>query len=348
MRFPNHVSVIWDVTGFLDWVPALIAVHHHIYTAPPPVLLVPVPMGASMELPSIIAHPPGAVTGTHKLTSSVYHNHVWFALEGHDLGHLLVHICLPPAMPGPCTQMPLNLAFSSRKAKFAAGEVKANGKAVACCTIFDLAVIPTPMLICGAMPVPSAGCGTSVAFNSLLVGMSGWDLVAGYVDVIVSIIQSTIMNAGPVEAGSMMDGLGINPVPELGPLAGGAVRLLGQLLGDYHGDASGGYSPVDGPLGGDGATITRDGDTGDVTIDRTTTVQAGGLVGGSFTDRQIVHSDGSVTHQEVTTGSMIGGGQIENTRTIASNAPASQQPREGTTTTGPNLPWSEGTGVPFL
>lgn len=350
MRFPNHISVIWDLVCLADWSPGGIpSLHGHMFTPPPPAPPLPVvkvPLSPSVEIPVPIAYHPAALLGDHKLTSTVYHRSVWFALDGHDCGHGIIHICVPllPLLL-PCGEMPLNILFSSRKAKFTAGEVKANGAAVACCTMIDLAVVPTPMMVCGVIPLPIVGTGTAVAFNSVLVGMHWIDLVAGWVDVIVSMYFSVLLN-GVVELESWMEGLGVSPIPNFGAMAGSLVRFRGQEFAGYHGDAQLGYSPISGPLGGVGVSLTRDGATGDITAESTVGVQAGGLAGVQRTSRVTRRADGTVVEQESVTGTTLGGGRYERGQERTNGGDWTSMPTTGDS--GPSLPWSEGAEVPFL
>jgi hypothetical protein len=245
--------------------------------------------------------------------------------------------------------MALDIAFSSRKAKFSAGEVKADKAAIACCTMLDLGIVPTPMMVCGALSLPIAGTGTAVAFNSLIVGMHWIDLVAGWVDVYLSMAQGVILSAAGVSFGNIASGLGVNPIPDVGANAGGMVRLMGQLGADYHGDAQLGYSPVQGPLGGGGVTVTRDGASGDVTLQATRGGQLGGLAGVQQSDQLIYHAaDGSIEERQSVTGTTIGGGQAERGRTRTNGGEWQQMDSSGDSDSGPSLPWSEGTEVPFL
>lgn len=346
-RYSKHVSVIWDVTGMFDWVPVLASCHHHLYANVEPVPpVIPQPFGLSVEAPSIIAHPPGFLLGDNKLTATVYHNHVWFAIDGHDLGHMLMHLCVPPTSPGPCTLMEFNILLSSRKAKFTAGEVKADGKAVACCTMIE-PLSPsavTPMMVCGAVPVPIAGCGMSVALNSLLVGMHPIDLVAGWVDVLATMIQSAVMSAvSPIEKGEF-DAIGFQPMPDGGSIFGNDIRFLGQQYYGYHGDGVLEYKPFGGPMGEGGVSVTRDGATGDIITERAEQVRLGGIGGVQHSSRTIYHPDGTVEDQEIDGVSWAGGGQSTTTRRRTDGGAWETQNTESSA----SLPWSEGTDVPFL
>jgi hypothetical protein len=281
--------------------------------------------------------------GDHKLTSTVYHNHVWFALDGHNLGMGMMHVCAPPAMPGPCTMMPINILMSSRKAKFKAGEVKANGKPVACCTMIEPSSpgAITPMMVCGAIPVPTAGCGMSVALNSLVVGMDWTDLLAGWADIVVSMVQAAItsaMSGGTLEAGEF-EAVGFEPIPDFGGLAGAGVRQLGQAYGGHRGDVEYEYKPIGGPFVEAGVTRTIDGETGDVTAEEFGQVGAGGIVRGRGSRSEVLHRDGSRESEY--------GGSVQG----AGGAERRVRRRDGeweSESTGSSLPWSDDVDVPFL
>lgn len=267
MRFGNHVSVVWDITAFLDYVGAQPAVHNHLLLTASPPFLIPKPLSLSVEAPVPILWPPGFLLGANKLTSSVYHNHVWFGLEKHDCGPMIFHLSVDPPVD---LLMPVHLISSSRKAKFKAGEVKANGAAVACMTMIDpSAIVPTPLLVCGDIPSPTSGTGSAVWLNSLLVGMHLADLIMGWVDTLVSMVFATLKAAaggqGAVEFSPGTYGLAdVSVMPDLGALAGALVGLAFQEWGGYRGDVGFEYKPVGGHLFEVGVGISRDGDSHDV------------------------------------------------------------------------------------
>lgn len=346
-RFSKHVSVVWDLTCAFDYVPALPACHSHIYLAAPPPAVVPMAFGLSVEQPAIIAHPQGFLLGDNKLTSTVYHNHVWFALGGHDLGKMLMHVCVPPLAPGSCTLMTMDILLSSRKAKFTAGEVKADGVAVACCTMIepDSPAAVTPMMICGTVPVPAAGCGTSVHLNSLLVGMSFVDLIAGWVDVLITVILSLSDPFGARD--KVLAALGFSLGPDFGDLAGNLIRLEGQYLGAYHGDATFDYKPFGGPFVEFSESVTFDGASGDVIRQTAGSVGVGGVGRVQSAERSVWRSDGTGYH-EISSG-FTGLAGAQDSRTIRSDDGVDGTYREvDRVSRGPSLPWSEGTEVPFL
>lgn len=260
MRFANRVSLTYDVAAFLDVIPAVPAIHNHLIVVPPPVFVLPKPMGLSVEQAVLMMWPFGVITGAHKFTSSVYHNGTWFALEGHDVGPMILHISVEPSFD---LLMPVHFLRASRKAKFKAGEVKANQKAVACCTMLVDVPAVTPMATCGDIEVPNTGTGSSVFSSSLLVGMHWIDLVMGWVDVIVSAIQSIVTSSASFGLSSVApDTIGLKPIPSFGSLAAALVGFAGQEFFGYRGDVAFSYKPVRGPLGEVGITMTQDGSTG--------------------------------------------------------------------------------------
>lgn len=266
MRFPNHVSVVWDLTAFLDYIGAQPSVHNHLLLTAAPPFFVPKPLSLSVEAPVPVMWPPGFLLGANKLTSTVYHNHVWFGLEKHDCGPLIFHLSIDPPVD---LLMPIHLLSSSRKAKFRAGEVKANGAAVACMTMVDWAVVPTPLLVCGDIPSPTSGTGSAFWLNSLMVGMHTADLVMGWVDTLVTMVLSALRAAaGGKDAVNFDPGsyglLDVSPIPDFGALAAALVGIAFQDLGGYRGDVGFEYKPVGGHLGEVGVGISRDGDSREV------------------------------------------------------------------------------------
>ena len=294
MRFENHVSLVWDVSTFLDVVPITPSCHNHLVLMPPGVP-VPKPLGLSIEMASVMAHPPGLVTGAHEFTSTVYHNHVWFALEGHDLGPVIMHVSVEPSID---LLMPMHILKASRKAKFKAGEVKANGKPVACCTMIVDAPAVTPMMACGDVPMPVCGTGTALLGSSLIVGMHWIDMAMGWADIAVSMLAAFLTNG--ISAGSPSPTLGESDLmPEFGGLVSALIASAGQEFAGYHGDASWSYNPVQGALADVGITVTDDGATG------TRSVTASGRLGTSgenvnveagFTDHRGDHENPTDTY----------------------------------------------------
>lgn len=273
MRFPNHVSITRDITMMYDLIPIIATVHQQLLVTPP--VLTPVPMGPYVESPAPIWWIPGYVTGKHELTTTVFHNHLTIAQEGHDLGMMLIHVAIPPND----LLIPVNMLASSREAKFEASEVIANGKPIACCTMIDWAVLPTPMKACSLIPAYHVGCGMSLLLNSVIVGMSVTDMIAGYVSAILDLVLSLLDIPEPlsslVEFGQA----------QVGPL----IRLAGQEFGasgdaEFSIDLGGGLELTVGRSGTDhrwsgGAEVTRGGDIANVHAGVTVTEGAPGSDG---------------------------------------------------------------------
>ena len=152
---------------------------------PPPMPATPLsPAACAIELPVPAFWPPGAALGSNKFTTTVFHSHMTFCLEGHDCGKFIPHIQVLPAINNmlTLTQIPL----SSRKANFSASTVKADGAAPACMTMISWP--PTPMTYCAdPMGMPFAGAETS-HINSVVVGMTIWDWLAGAVAIVANML----------------------------------------------------------------------------------------------------------------------------------------------------------------
>ncbi|HJL14107.1 MAG TPA: hypothetical protein RMH99_00555 [Sandaracinaceae bacterium LLY-WYZ-13_1] len=217
----NHVSVSRDITGFLDWVPVIPTAHQYLSGT----TAIPLPMIPNIELPAPIYWPPGILMGQSKLTDTVFHKSWAIALDGHNIGSMLAHI--PSAMDDVLT--PGHIVLSARKSSFSAGEVKANGKPIAACTIIDIGVMPTPMKQCDLLPTPTTGTGISTVMNDLIVGMHWVDYVAGVLSMLADHVLATLTQevggTGPLQ---MPNALQVVPF---------LVRLAGQEYFGYAGDA---------------------------------------------------------------------------------------------------------------
>lgn len=346
MRFPNHVSIARDIATMFDYAPmGCLGVHDHVVLVASPAGPVPVPQPRvpSLEIPVTILWPPGYACGVNRLTSTVYHNNLWIALREHDCGPNILHLCL--AAPPPCIVFPKHIIDSSRKAKFDAGEVKANGRGIACCTMFDLAVVPTPMMVCGSVPLPAAGTGTAVLFNSLIVGMHLVDLLAGWADTLISILQTVLSSS--VELGKLMAMPSPLPkerlVPEFGSLVAGLIRFAGQAGGSYHGDAWLEYKPLRGLLGQVKISVRRDGASGSVT---------GGVEGRAGTRTSNVHAGvhhtrtntGSGLHDDVGVSTPVWEGEANFVEPTSASGPARAGEWDASSD---GAPWPPMTGNPF-
>jgi len=223
MRFPNHVTVSTDFIGFWDAAPIIPTTHPYCGPTPPFTL----PIVPFIETTTTMWWPPGALLGKNKFASDVYHNNDMIAQEGHDVGPLVPHV-----YSSPCDNVHLIIETikSSRKGNFAAGEVKANGKPIGCFTMIDLAIIPTPMTPCSVVPMPLCGTGgTACLTNEVIVGMHFIDMLAGWFELVVSSLFSLLK----LGLGDDMPSWAPNP----SALIGGLIRMAGQEVAGYHGDA---------------------------------------------------------------------------------------------------------------
>ncbi len=236
--------------------------HDYFPAGPCPPLPLPSPIGMAFDLPTTVWWPGGAALGKNKLTETVKHNEWSFALEGHDVGPLIVHVQIAPHPANALTV--LHILKSKRKANFSAGEVKAEGKPVGHLLALNPGLVPTPMSVCGKPISPPTGCTAIMsAFNDLLIGVHPVDLAAGWVSIAVGLVLDLAKSAagtpgsGWEEAGKELgnwasdllgDPFGDPPssgMPGSGKfvrsnapsVAAGLIRLAGQELFDYHGDA---------------------------------------------------------------------------------------------------------------
>jgi hypothetical protein len=107
--------------------------------------------------------------GAHKFTSNVTHQGQRIALEGHDLGWMLIHV--PVVVFN--ALLPLVMMNSSRKMMFAASTVKMNGAPTGCSNHSS-----TPMMAC-SIAIPMAAFPVNNDANTVLVGMTSADMAAG-------------------------------------------------------------------------------------------------------------------------------------------------------------------------
>lgn len=217
----NHVSVVRDLNGFLDWIPVIPTSHEYVSGTTG----IPSPAMLNLEFLAPMLWPPGYATGKNKFTSSVLHKGWWICLEEHDLGMGLAHV--PAVMDD--VLAPLHILTSSRKSNFSSGAVKANGKPFAACTMFDTGLLPTPMKQCDQLPLPTTGPGMSFALNDCLAGMHWADYVAGVLSMLADYVLARL-TAGVGGTGPITMPNGLQVVPFL-------VRLAAQEFGGYGGDA---------------------------------------------------------------------------------------------------------------
>lgn len=256
MRFPTAVSSMVDPVLMNDLIPLFGSFHPYVSASVPP-LSPPNPTHPHFEIPTPMMWPPGHALGKNKFTSDVLHQHLPFALEGHDVGPCIGHVSIPPDNP---LLIPTFLG-SSRKVNFTAGEVRANGKGVACCYLLPIPFprIPSPMSVCGKpVSLPSAGTGIAPLIHSLIVGQHWIDVLADAAALATSMCVQFLMSRGAQSSpsndwnkafedgvrdfligGDPSDGVGKafrGAAPGMaGGLVRGLVRLGGQYFSDYQG-----------------------------------------------------------------------------------------------------------------
>ena len=131
----------------------------------------PIPLTPALELPVTVMWPPGAALNQNKLSQTVLHRGLPVALDGHDCGHWIVHISLPPVPFN--TLEGMHSLFSSRKMLFSSSSVKADGAQVACHAypLFPMSQCADPCMIPGAL--------ATNMLNSVRVGIPLGDFIIG-------------------------------------------------------------------------------------------------------------------------------------------------------------------------
>jgi hypothetical protein len=156
----------------------------HDYMPPPPQPAVP-PFVPCVETPVPVMWPPGFGMQQNKLTTTVIHKFQFLMLEGHDCGYMIPHVTIPANN----LQIPLLIAFSSRKAMFSASTVKANGTAMGCS---QLLLFPLPMMPCWSpVSLPSAFPVLNV-INNVTAGMTWGDFFAGIAAILIAIAADAL------------------------------------------------------------------------------------------------------------------------------------------------------------
>ena len=156
-----------EVTIITDWTMPMASLHSTFWTPPPPP---PAPVYPHFEFPVMCAHLPGYFK--HKFTSTVFHQGLQIAKDGHDCGNGIPHLTAPPHS----ILLAWHLVWSGRKIMFGASTVKMNGDPTG---ISDLTG-GCPMLMC-AEPVslPIQWAPTN-ATNTVYVGSTAADLIMGW------------------------------------------------------------------------------------------------------------------------------------------------------------------------
>jgi len=176
----SKVTIQRDIC--LNLIVPLTATHNYIPLPPfPPLPFPPMPgmplslAACAIEAPVNAWWPPGGALGSHKFTSTVFHQGMQICLDGHDCGKFIPHLQITPAPNNILTL--LHIPLSSRTANFSASTVKMDGTPTACMTM--IAWPPTPMTYCSdPISMPLADAPTS-HFNTVEVGMTFGDWFAG-------------------------------------------------------------------------------------------------------------------------------------------------------------------------
>ena len=192
----SKVTIQRDIC--LPLIVPLTATHDYIPLPPFPPLPPPLPgmplslAACAIEAPVNAWWPPGAALGSHKFTSTVFHNGMQICLDGHDCGKFIPHLQIMPAPNNMLTF--IQIPFSSRKANFSSSTVLMNGKPTACMTM--IAWPPTPMTYCAnPMGMPLADAPTS-HFNTVEVRMTLADWLAGAFAIALSMIVDHVLGKG--------------------------------------------------------------------------------------------------------------------------------------------------------
>ena len=218
----NQVSIMRDIT--INIIIPATATHNYIPVPPPPVppAIPPTPAvpyspapACAIEPPTNIWWPPGMALGMNKLTTTVIHQGMGIALDGHDCGVLIPHVQVAPAPNNILTA--LHIAFSSRKSMFCASKVVMNGNSPACCVMF--AWFPSPMVYCADPMSPPLADAVTSYLNTVLVDLSLADFLIGLVTIAASMVLDYICSRGD------MPGFGEQLMSKL--LGGGSI---GEVL----------------------------------------------------------------------------------------------------------------------
>jgi hypothetical protein len=180
---PIHVSLQGNLV--IPTLPPLMSVHDFA-PIPPAVVPPPSPAMPALEPPVPVMWAPGFGLQQNKLTTTVFHKFQWMMLDGHDCGHMIPHVSIPVTN----LKTPLHIMFSSRKVMFSASTVKANGTPVGCAQLLLF-----PMMTC-MQPVSAPTSFPAMnLLNSVTVGMTVGDIIAGWIGIACSVIADVIVGA---------------------------------------------------------------------------------------------------------------------------------------------------------
>lgn len=157
-----------EVTIVTDWTLPMLTVHSAVWVPPVPP---PAPIYPHLDMMAMIGHFGGMGT-VHALTSTVFHQNVPIAQDGHDCGFLIGHVTTPMHN----VMLIIHMLCSSQKTTFGASTVKMNGTATG---VIDLTG-GCPMIVC-ADPVglPILWAPTNMT-NTVYVGTTAGDIAMGW------------------------------------------------------------------------------------------------------------------------------------------------------------------------
>jgi hypothetical protein len=172
------VNIPWDFS-----LPVTIGTHLLLIPTPPPP---PPSPTAAVEMIATVAWTAGYALGRNKFTSTVLHKGGFVMLEGHDHGPLIPDVTIPPTNLWYAKMWPL----SKREVKFSASTVKMNRKAAGCYTIWP----PFVSICCGEPISIPFGYSVICPLNTVRVGMTWGDILAGALSIVVSVVLDIIFN----------------------------------------------------------------------------------------------------------------------------------------------------------
>ena len=145
--------------------------------APPPVPAVPMSPGpaSALEPPLPQLWPPGNAVFANKYAITVLHKGMGIVQAGHDLGIMIPHVQVAPAVNNTFT--PIHTLFSSRKVMYSSTSVKVDGQFVALAGL--MALPPTPMMVCAEPLSFPMGEVPTRGSNTVWVGFSWSDVALG-------------------------------------------------------------------------------------------------------------------------------------------------------------------------
>ncbi len=154
------------------------------FIAPP----LPMAISPSNEMLATQMWPPGYALNQNKLTKKIFHKGFFIVLDGHDIGALIPDLT-PANMAN--AYYAVMWPFSSRKIAFNTSKVEMEKTPVGCTQPF---AVPLPMMTCGdPVSAPTAFPFTN-KFNTVVVGMTIRDLIAGLVGIAISVAIDLIFH----------------------------------------------------------------------------------------------------------------------------------------------------------